>query len=150
MGITLELLLAHAVLSWLPLEEIGIAWRLSSVDMLAMCAISLPLSLFAAGLQIALAMNARSFKEAQTMLSFVMMVPMVPMFVVPMMGVKTSSWMYLVPVLSNQTLLGELAKGQPLVATAALATFLSSLLPALLAVAFAAWRMQSERYVLSV
>ncbi len=149
-GITLELLCAHAVLSWLPLEEIGISWRISTGEILMVSLLSVPLSLFAAALQMALAMNARSFKEAQTVLSFVLLIPMVPMMLVPMLSLKTGNWMYFVPVLSNQTLLGELAKGQGITLLAATATFFSSMLPALLAVGFGAWRMKSEHYVLSV
>jgi sodium transport system permease protein len=59
-GITLELLCAHGVLSWLPLEEIGISWRISTGEILMVSLLSVPLSLFAAALQMALAMNARS------------------------------------------------------------------------------------------
>ncbi len=149
-GITLELLFAHAVLSWLPLEEIGISWRIGTGEILLVSLLSVPLSLFAAALQMALAMNARSFKEAQTVLSFVMLIPMVPMFLVPMLGLKTADWMYFVPVLANQTMMGELAKGQGISLLAATATFFSSMVPALAAVAFGAWRMRSEHYVLSV
>jgi sodium transport system permease protein len=109
-----------------------------------------PLSLFAAALQIAVAMNAKSFKEAQSVLSFVVMVPMVPGLAVSMLELKTASWMYLVPMLSNQTLLREIAKGEALGALPFVMTFLSSALPALAAVAFASWRMKSERYVLAV
>jgi sodium transport system permease protein len=149
-GITVELLFAHGILCWLPLEEIGISWRISTAEILMVSVLTLPLSLFAAALQMALAMNARSFKEAQTVLSFVLLIPMIPMIVVPVLGLKTADWMYFVPVLSNQTLLGELAKGQGISLLAAFATFFSSLLPALGAVGFAAWRMRSEHYVLSV
>jgi sodium transport system permease protein len=58
--------------------------------------------------------------------------------------------MYLVPTLSNQTLLKELAKSSELGALPFVLTFFSSLLPALLVVGFASWRMKSERYVLAV
>lgn len=149
-GITLELALAHTILRWLPLEEIGMTWRVSSRDLALVCLASVPLSLFAASLQIALAMNARSFKEAQSSLSFVMLVPMVPGIAVSMLELKTATWMYLVPMLSNQTLLREIAKGGPMDALPFVLTFASSLLPALAAVAFASWRMKSERYVLAV
>jgi sodium transport system permease protein len=149
-GITLELILAHVVLSWLPLEEVGLSWSLTWGDLALVCLASLPLSLFAAALQIALAMNARSFKEAQSVLSFLMLVPMVPGVAVSMMELKTATWMYLVPMLSNQTLLREMAKGGEVGAPAYLLTFASSALPALAAVAFASWRMKSERYVLAV
>lgn len=149
-GITLELALAHAVLSWLPLEEIGMSWRVTSAQLAWVCVATVPLSLLAAGLHIALAMNARSFKEAQSVLSLVTLIPMLPGLAVSMLELKTATWMYVVPMLSNQTLLRELAKGQELGVLPFVLTFLSSMLPALGAVAFASWRMKSERYVLSV
>ncbi len=149
-GITLELFLAHAILSWLPLEEIGMSWRVTTADLLLVCLASVPLSLLAAALQIAVAMNAKSFKEAQSVLSFVLLVPMVPGIAVSMLELKTSLWMYLVPMLSNQTLLREIAKGEDIGALPFVLTFASAMLPALAAVAFASWRMKSERYVLAV
>ncbi|MBC7455469.1 MAG: ABC transporter permease [Massilia sp.] len=149
-GITLELLLAHVILSWLPLEEIGMAWRVSSADLLLVCLVSVPLSLFAAALQIAVAMNAKSFKEAQSVLSFVLLVPMIPGIAVSMLELKTALWMYAVPMLSNQTLLREIAKGEAIGVLPFVLTFASALLPALAAAGFASWRMQSERYVLAV
>ena len=149
-GITLELMLAHAILSWMPLEEIGMSWRVSWGRLLLVCLASVPLSLFAAGMQIAVAMNARSFKEAQSVLSIVMLVPMLPGLAVSMLDLKTASWMYLMPMLSNQTLLRETAKGGDIGFLPFVLTFLCSALAAWAAVAFAAWRMKSERYVLAV
>jgi sodium transport system permease protein len=149
-GVTLELVLAHAILSWLPLEEIGMSWSLNWADLALVCFVTVPLCLFAAGLQVALAMNARSFKEAQSTLTFVTLIPMIPGIVVPMMELKTASWMYLVPVLSNQTLLREMTKGGELGPLPYAMTFACSALAALIAVIFASSRMKSERYVLSV
>jgi sodium transport system permease protein len=149
-GITLELMLAHAILSWMPLEEIGMSWHVGWGRLLLVCLASMPLSLFAAGMQIAVAMNARSFKEAQSVLSIVMLVPMLPGLAVSMLELKTASWMYLVPMLSNQTLLRETAKGGDIGLLPFVLTFLCSALAAWIAVAFAAWRMKSERYVLAV
>jgi len=149
-GLTLELILAHLVLGWLPLEEIGMAWSLTWFDVAMVCIVALPLSMLAAALQIALAMNAKSFKEAQSLLSIVLMLPLLPGVVVSMMDLKTSLWMYAVPMLSNQTLLRELSKGVELGALPYLLTFVSAALPALAIVAFAGWRMKSERYVLAV
>lgn len=149
-AITLELALAHGILSWLPLEEVGTSWRVTSADLALICLASVPLSLLAAAVHIAMAMNAKSFKEAQTTASVVMLVPMIPGVVVSMMELKTAAWMYAVPMLSNQTLLGEVAKGQDIGAMPYVLTFFSSLIPALAAVAFASWRLRSERYVLAV
>jgi sodium transport system permease protein len=58
--------------------------------------------------------------------------------------------MYLVPMLSNQTLVKEISKAGEVGALPYLLTFLCSAIPALLIIAFASWRMKSERYVLAV
>jgi sodium transport system permease protein len=149
-GLVIGLAFAHAVLAWLPLEEIGMAWRVSNADLAAVCVASIPLSLFAAAMQVAVAMNAKSFKEAQSTLSFLMLVPMLPGVVVSMLELKTALWMYAVPILANQTLLREIAKGEAIGSLPYLLTAFSSLVPALAFAAFAAWRMKSERYVLGV
>jgi sodium transport system permease protein len=149
-GLTLELILMHGVLSWMPLEELGMAWSLTWSDVAMICIVSLPLALLAAALQIALAMNAKSFKEAQSLLSIALFLPMLPGVVVSMMELKTAMWMYAVPMLSNQTLLREVSKGVDVGTLPYLLTFASAALPALAIVVFAGWRMKSERYVLAV
>jgi sodium transport system permease protein len=149
-GLTLELLAAHFILQWMPLEEIGMSWRVSLPTLLAVCAVSIPLCLFAAAFEIALAMNAKSFKEAQTMMGFAILIPLMPAVIVPMLDLNTALWMYLVPVLSNQTLLRELAKGQDIGVLPFLLTGGSALVAAAIGVAFATWRLKSERYVLGV
>ena len=84
------------------------------------------------------------------MMGFAVLVPMLPAIIVPMLDLNSALWMYAVPVLSNQTLLRELAKGQaigvlPFVLTAGSASLLSAL-----AIAFATWRLKSERYVFGI
>lgn len=149
-GVTLVLMLGHAILKWLPLEEIGMSWNLGWGGLILVCLVSLPLALLSSAMYVALAMNAKTFKEAQTTISFVMIAPLIPGFVVSFMDLKTAQWMYLVPMLSNQTLVKELAKSGDIGMLPFVATFLCSLIPALLVVAFASWRMKSEKYVLGV
>jgi sodium transport system permease protein len=149
-GMVVGLALGHAALSWLPLEEVGMAWRVSWPALALVLLASVPLPLLAAALQVAVAMNARSFKEAQSLVSILMLVPMAPGVVVSMMELKIGTWMYLVPSLSNQTLLREVAKGEAVAMLPFVLTFASSAVPALLAALFASWRMKSERYVLAV
>ena len=149
-GVTLVLVLAHAILRWLPLEENGLSWNMGWGELLLVCLVTVPLSLLSSALFVALAMNARTFKEAQTTASFVTIVPLIPGFAVSFLELKTAQWMYLVPMLSNQTLIKELAKTGDIGVLPFVLTFLCSLIPALLLVAFASWRMKSEKYVLAV
>ena len=149
-GVTMELVLGHLILKWLPLEEIGMSWSLGWGDLALVCLVTVPLSLLAGALYVALAMNAKTFKEAQTVLSIVLIVPLIPGMVLSFLDLKTADWMYLVPMVSNQTLVKELSKGGDIGSMPFLMTFLCALLPALAVVAFASWRMKSERYVLGV
>jgi sodium transport system permease protein len=134
----------------MPLEEIGMSWRMSWPLLFGMIASAVPLCLFAAAFEIALAMNAKTFKEAQTMMSFAVLLPMLPSILIPMLDLNTATWMYVVPVLANQTLLLELAKGQAVGLLPMVLTIGSSLVAAIAAIGFAAWRLRSEQYVLGV
>lgn len=150
LGVTVVLMLGHAILRWLPLEEIGMSWNLGWGELLLVCLATMPLALLSSALYIAMAMNAKTFKEAQTTVSLVMILPLLPGFVVSFMELKTAQWMYLLPMLSNQTLIKELAKSGDIGFAPFALTFLCSFIPALLVVAFASWRMKSEKYVLGV
>jgi sodium transport system permease protein len=149
-GLVLEMSFAHGVFKTLPLEEIGMSWRLSLPDLGLVLLASSALCVFASAFEIALAMNAKSFKEAQSTVSIALFLPMIPAFIVPIMELTTAGWMYAVPVLSNITLMRELAKGTDVGAIAFLLTFLSAALPAAACFLFATMRLKSEKYVLAV
>lgn len=149
-GLALELIVAHGVLSALPLEEIGMSWRLDLPMLGVVIAAALPLCLLVGAVQVAMAMNSKTFKEAQASATFVTMLPLLPLLGVPMLEISTQPWMYAVPVLSNQTLFQALAAGQAPGAQALLLTCGLPLLLAWTAVSFAARRMRSEQYVMGI
>lgn len=149
-GLSLELLVGHYVLKSMPLEEIGLSWRLGLPSLLLLAVTALPLCLFAASLEIALAMNSKSFKEAQTTVGFALLLPIIPVLVVPMMDVGTQQWMYAIPVLAEQTLLLELAKGNAISVQSFLTTAGVSLAAAAICIGLASLRLKSERFVLGV
>ena len=149
-GLTLELIVAHGVLSLLPLEEIGMSWRLGLPMLTVVILAALPLCLFVGAVQVALAMNSKTFKEAQATAGIVSILPLLPLVIIPMLDLGTQPWMYAVPVLSNQTMLQSLASSQALGALPYLLTCLLPLLLAAGAVAFAARRMKSEQYVMGI
>jgi len=149
-GLTVELGIAHGMLKWLPLEEIGMSWRLSLPHLLAVCFASISLPMFAAALLVALGINAKSLKEAQTTASFALLVPMIPVIVIPMLNLESAMWMYLVPMVGQQHLLSELAKGQAIGPLPFALVFFSSLLLALAVLFFTERRMRSEKYMMAV
>ena len=137
--------LCTALLRFIPLQELGMRFRFGTPHMVGLMAAALPVCLLTASVQSCVATLAKSFKEAQTTASVVMLVPMIPGVVVSMMELKTAAWMYAVPMLSNQTLLREIAKGGEIGVQPFVLTFFSSLVPALAGFVFDAWGLLSDR-----
>jgi sodium transport system permease protein len=74
----------------------------------------LPLALLASAMQMLVATFARSFKEAQTYLQLLMMLPMIPGMMLALSPIQSQPWMYAVPVLGQELLVSELMRGEPL------------------------------------
>jgi sodium transport system permease protein len=109
----------------------------------------LPLAVFLAALQTLGAAFAKSYREAQTYLSLLMMVPIIPTLLLSLIPFKTQVWMYAVPLMSQQVIITRLMRGDP-VTTAELALcFVCTAIAALLACALAARVYQSERLAIS-
>ncbi|WP_374039744.1 ABC transporter permease [Massilia sp. Dwa41.01b] len=150
LGLVVELVVAHGMLSTLSLEEIGMSWHLGLPMLAAVVLTALPLCLLVGAVQVAMAMNSKTFKEAQATASVVTLLPIVPLIAVPMLGLGTQPWMYAVPVLSNQVMLQSLASNQAPGLLPFLLTCVPPLLAACGAAAFAMRRMRSEQYVMGI
>ena len=74
---------------------------LSGRDALRFLALLLPLALLAPALQMLLALFARSFKEAQTQLSLLLLLPMIPGLMLSFQSFEPKPWMGAVPILGG-------------------------------------------------
>ncbi len=109
----LTLLFCGLVLMLVPLEDLGIGLRAGAFEALAILLIVLPLAPLASGLQLLVSTFARSFKEAQTYLSLLLFLPMIPGFIGSILPLRTAAWMYPVPALSQQVLITEVLRAEP-------------------------------------
>lgn len=98
--------------SLVPLQDLGVKARFDSVAVLGMLATVVPLALFASAGQMLVSTYARSFKEAQTYIQLLLLLPMVPGMVLAVSPIQSQLWMYLIPVFSQQLLIGEVMRGQ--------------------------------------
>lgn len=130
-----------------PLQDLGVKFHLGLPEALGLLAACLPLCLFAAALQMTLALFARTFKEAQTYLSLLMLVPILPATFLSLQPIKSTLWAMLVPVLGQTLLMSDVLRGERApagwFALAALAT--GACVAALLA--WAARLLRSEKIV---
>jgi sodium transport system permease protein len=97
-----------------PLQDLGIKLVFGPLQIAGMLLVLVPLALFAGSLQMLMALFSRTFKEAQTWLSLMMIVPIVPAAFLTISPIKTASWMMAVPVLAQTVLLNDVLRGEHL------------------------------------
>jgi sodium transport system permease protein len=95
-----------------PLQDLGVKFHLGMGETVGLLAACVPLALFAAAMEITLALFARTFKEAQTYLSMLMMVPILPATFLSISPIKTHFWMMAVPILGQTVLMGDVLRGE--------------------------------------
>ena len=130
-SIVLTLVLTLVAMKFVPLHELGVVLDLGPAEIAGVLAATVPIALFATAAQLLLATFARTFKEAQTYLSLMMLVPMIPGMVMSMKPIHSALWMMPVPLFGQQVLLMDVLRGEP---TGALEFALAGLSAAVLAV----------------
>ena len=106
-------LLAFAVATRLiPTEGLGVKLNLSPAMLIQSFILVLPVALVASALQTIIAAFSKGFREAQTYLSFLQLLPMVPSMWLMLSPVKEQFWMSWVPLLSQSALINKLAKDE--------------------------------------
>lgn len=98
----------------IPAARVGISIDFSPASALVTFLVCLPFCLFIAGLLSVVASFTRSYKEAQTWLSFVMLLPIVPVLALVMYPQEPAGWMMFLPSLSQDVLITQLIKGEAL------------------------------------
>jgi sodium transport system permease protein len=106
--------LLFAMFKNLPLQDLGIRFRLGSPELLRTLAVVVPLCPLLVAIQMYVATFAKSFKEAQSYLSFLMMAQMVPGMMATMNTLPTQAWMYYVPWIGQQSLLTDVLGNKPI------------------------------------
>jgi len=107
--------LLFMLFQYIPLQDLGIRFRLGTPELIGTLATVLPLCPLIVGIQIYVATFAKSFKEAQSYLSFLMMVQMIPGMMATMnQTAMKAAWMYYVPWIGQQSLLNDVLGNKPI------------------------------------
>ncbi len=97
-----------------PLEELGMSTRFDAGTALGLFAATLPLVLAGAALMTVVASFTHSYREAQTWLGVVLLVPTLPIAVAGLLDVKASAALMAVPSLSQHLLIQGFLREEPL------------------------------------
>jgi sodium transport system permease protein len=143
-------LLAFAVVGqFIPAEKIGMELDLGVHFAARVLLLMLPLVLLLAALQSMVAAFAKSYREAQTYLSLLMLVPIIPSLLLSFMPIKAQAWMYAIPLLGQNLGIMQLLRGDGVSAEQIGLCLTGSLVAALIAVLATVQLYRSERLAIS-
>lgn len=134
---------------FVPVDALGINLRLSAQVSLLIALVVAPVALLAASSQTVVASGARSFREAQTYLQFLVLLPAVPSVLLAVNPMKPELWMYATPMFSQSVLINELVRGDAVSLPHLLVSMLTTVLLALALAWIAVKLYQRERIALS-
>jgi sodium transport system permease protein len=112
-AVVLTTALSANIPRFLPLQDMGIRFRIGREEFVGVLAAMLPMCLFSASLQAAVSTLARSFKEAQSYMGVLVLLPMLPGMISAVSTLGQDPWMYLVPVLGQHVLVMGVLGGRP-------------------------------------
>lgn len=97
---------------FLPAEKLGMAFDLGPRFIADVILLELPLIALFAVLETLVAAFAKSYREAQTYLGLLMLLPILPSVLMMVIPVKPAHWMYAIPLLAQQVGISDLLRGE--------------------------------------
>ncbi|MHB1992112.1 ABC transporter permease [Metallibacterium scheffleri] len=143
-------IVAFAVVGrFLPVEKLDVVLDLGPRFGAFVLLLMLPLAVLLATLQTLVSAFAKSYREAQTYLSILMLLPVIPSLLLAVVPVRAQLWMYAVPLLGQQLGIMDLVRGETLDGLQLVACLGGTSLAAVLAFLLARWLYSSERLAVS-
>jgi sodium transport system permease protein len=112
LGLLMVMALNIFALSQIPLEMLGISFRIGFDEVAGILLITIPLALFATALQIFVGIFAKSFKDAQVYIGLLSLLPTLPFLYNTLNSSGRELWMSLVPMLGQNMLLADVVSGR--------------------------------------
>ncbi len=112
-AVLFSMTLTVTVMRRVPWHDIGIRFRVTDAELMSLLVLILPLALFLSAIVMFASTFARSFKEAQTYLGMLMLLPMLPGLISTMYPLSERPWLAPVPVLGQYALASDILGGKP-------------------------------------
>lgn len=133
----------------MPADKLGMDFNLGLPFAVTTLLLMLPLVALFAALQTLVAAFAKSFREAQTYLSILMFLPIIPTIALSVVPMKPQTWMYAVPLLAQQVGVTEILRGATVSTIEIALCLVVGLAAALLAALGTALVYRTERLAIS-
>jgi sodium transport system permease protein len=126
-SLMLSLIAFYVVLKFMPLEQLGMTPNFDLGVVVAAFFVLLPFILLGASLMTLVASFTKSYKEAQTWLSAVLIAPTLPILVVSILTLRPQLEFMFIPSLSQHLILVDMVKNEPLNALHVVISVISTL-----------------------
>jgi sodium transport system permease protein len=110
-----------------PTKTMGVNLELGMVQMLIMFLVLMPLAVVAGSIQTIIASFSKSFKEAQTYVGLLIIIPMIPSMLLMFLSIKEKLWMMAIPILNQNLIINQIIRGEDLSLAAIAITFFGTL-----------------------
>lgn len=128
-SMALTLTACAVALQYVRLEELGMSLSMGVLTTIKLFAVSAPLAIFGAGLLTIVASFTRSFREAQSYLTFAISIPTFPLIFVGLLQVDPTPLAMATPSLSQHFLMMEILRGEtPIITDLLLSASVTSLI----------------------
>ena len=114
LSMLLSLMAFYFVLDFMPLEQLGMTPNFGLPVVLSALALFLPFILLGGALMTLVASFTKSYREAQTWLSVVLIAPTMPILIVSILMLRPQTGFMFIPSLSQHLLLVDMVKNEPL------------------------------------
>jgi len=149
LSIIIMLVLTTISVGFIDLSKIGATFSLNAFSIAALLLLLVPLCFFATALQLFFSFQAKSFKEAQSTVSMLIMLPaMVPMAI--MMIDDKPAWVNWLPISGQSMLMEDVFKGLPVDWTVLASTTAITIAMTVALVMALAQKLKSEKVVMSL
>lgn len=149
LGVVLTLVLSTISISFIDLSKLGMSFSLDMMTVFSLLILLIPICFFASALQLFMAFNAKTFKEAQSLVSIIIMLPGMVPFAVSMMNDRPQ-WLDWAPISGQYLIMEDIFKGAPIAMGEVLFTGITTLILTVVLVQVMAQRLKSEKVVLAL
>ncbi len=149
-ALLLSIVLFAVCFKLVPLEQLGMQVGLGVKEVIMLFVFLTPLAFIASAAQTALAAFAKSFREAQTQVSMLMLLPGLPSLVLALNPIKPQLWYYAVPFFGQSFLIESITRGEAIDPLAATIAFFSACACAALLMVVAGRMYHRESLAVSV
>lgn len=148
-SIILMLVLTSVAMNFVDLTKIGATFSIDAQTFVILLLLLIPICFLAASLQLLFAFQAKSFKEAQSTVTMLIMAPSFIPFALMMMDDKPA-WVEWMPISGQSLLMEDVFKGLPIDWNALLFTSVATIVLTVGLVLILAKRLTSEKVVMSL